>query len=202
LDASTSSPEASHASPSRSPASKRAKRTPDGFGPSLPVLFGTFGHDGFSPRTSQDFSRLTTAERRKLSSGRFPTAGMTLSGQAYRLPPLVHRTCATESPLLPTPTASSYGSNAGGAGGRVGKVRLSLNAMASRNMWPTPTAWLGRRESQATGNAERYWNPERSNELSDAVAASGVAGELNPTWVEWLMGFPLGWTALEPSETP
>jgi hypothetical protein len=27
-------------------------------------------------------------------------------------------------------------------------------------------------------------------------------GGLNPTWVEWLMGFPLEWTVLEPSETP
>lgn len=27
-------------------------------------------------------------------------------------------------------------------------------------------------------------------------------GRLNPTWVEWLMGFPLGWTALKPLETP
>jgi len=27
-------------------------------------------------------------------------------------------------------------------------------------------------------------------------------GALNPTWVEWLMGFPLGWTDLKPSETP
>ena len=29
-----------------------------------------------------------------------------------------------------------------------------------------------------------------------------VGGQLNPTWVEWLMGFPLGWTDLEDSETP
>jgi hypothetical protein len=27
-------------------------------------------------------------------------------------------------------------------------------------------------------------------------------GQLNPTWVEWLMGFPLGWTDLEDSATP
>lgn len=26
-------------------------------------------------------------------------------------------------------------------------------------------------------------------------------GKLNPTWVEWLMGFPLGWTDLDASET-
>ena len=28
-----------------------------------------------------------------------------------------------------------------------------------------------------------------------------VAGQLNPTWVEWLMGFPIGWTDLNASET-
>jgi hypothetical protein len=33
-------------------------------------------------------------------------------------------------------------------------------------------------------------------------AAAAGPGTLNPTWVEWLMGFPLGWTVLEPSETP
>lgn len=27
-------------------------------------------------------------------------------------------------------------------------------------------------------------------------------GKLNPTWVEWLMGFPLGWTALDASAMP
>jgi hypothetical protein len=26
---------------------------------------------------------------------------------------------------------------------------------------------------------------------------AGNGGQLNPTWVEWLMGYPLGWTALE-----
>jgi hypothetical protein len=29
-----------------------------------------------------------------------------------------------------------------------------------------------------------------------------VGGSLNPAWVEWLMGFPIGWTDCEPSETP
>jgi hypothetical protein len=66
----------------------------------------------------------------------------------------------------------------------------------SLEMWPTPTAWLGRRPVHANGIAERFWNPDRSNELSDALAASGTRGSLNPTWVEWLMGFPLGWTDL------
>jgi hypothetical protein len=28
-----------------------------------------------------------------------------------------------------------------------------------------------------------------------------VGGQLNPTWVEWLRGFPAGWTDCGPSET-
>ena len=35
----------------------------------------------------------------------------------------------------------------------------------------TPTAWLGRRLAHAKGDAERWHNPERSNELSDQMAA-------------------------------
>lgn len=30
---------------------------------------------------------------------------------------------------------------------------------------------------------------------------SGNGGKLNPTWVEWLMGFPIGWSDLGASET-
>ena len=32
--------------------------------------------------------------------------------------------------------------------------------------------------------------------------SQGDGGQLNPTWVEWLMGFPLGWTDLNASEMP
>ncbi len=28
-----------------------------------------------------------------------------------------------------------------------------------------------------------------------------TGGHLNPTWVEWLMGWPVGWTDLKPLET-
>ena len=30
---------------------------------------------------------------------------------------------------------------------------------------------------------------------------SQVGGQLNPPWVEWLMGWPIGWTDLKPLET-
>ena len=37
------------------------------------------------------------------------------------------------------------------------------------------------------------------------MAAGGqrVSGlNVNPTWLDWLMGFPIRWSACEPSETP
>lgn len=34
--------------------------------------------------------------------------------------------------------------------------------------------------------------------LTDAERGEFTGGSLNPTWVEWLMGWPLGWTSMEP----
>lgn len=44
-----------------------------------------------------------------------------------------------DSPLFPTPSAVSYGSNQGGAAGRVGRQRHSLESMARLGLFPTPT---------------------------------------------------------------
>jgi hypothetical protein len=56
--------------------------------------------------------------------------------------------------------------------------------------WPTPT------QSDGLGG------PGHSGRDGGKNLRTVVAGSLNPTWVEWLMGFPLGWTDLERSETP
>lgn len=39
-------------------------------------------------------------------------------------------------------------------------------------------------------------------ESERSAMQAGGGGQLNPPWVEWLMAFPLGWTALDASETP
>ncbi len=36
----------------------------------------------------------------------------------------------------------------------------------------------------------------RLDELAE-LTPWGVRGRLNPAWVEWLMGFPIGWTDLD-----
>ncbi|MCH2137419.1 MAG: hypothetical protein MK101_12735 [Phycisphaerales bacterium] len=67
----------------------------------------------------------------------------------------------------PTLTANAYGSNRGGAAGRTGEVRHSLQTLTS---------------SDAKGGAGH--------------ASSG--GPLNPEWCAHFMGWPVGWTGLEP----
>jgi DNA (cytosine-5)-methyltransferase 1 len=48
---------------------------------------------------------------------------------------------------------------------------LLISVRAGSALLATPTAWLGRRPSQAIGDAARWHNSERSNELSDQMAA-------------------------------
>jgi len=48
------------------------------------------------------------------------------------------------------------------------------------------------------------WTPTATANYSapSMKARNGNDGYSNPEWVEWLMGFPIGWTDLEDSETP
>lgn len=67
--------------------------------------------------------------------------------------------------LLPTPTATSYGSNQGGGAGRVGPVRHSLQGMAQRGLLPTPTA----QDSQPAGGAACIAKGNRGHSLTSAA---------------------------------
>lgn len=99
--------------------------------------------------------------------------------------------------MWPTPTARDASSGPGHAESAQG----GPNLRTAVQMWPTPAARDGfprgyspacTRKRQAEGHSVQL--PERVNLLE--------RGPLNPTWVEWLMGFPPGWTDLGASETP
>ena len=95
------------------------------------------------------------------------------------------RTSETASGLWPTPTVC-------GNYNRKGLSAKSGDGLATAVLkCATPTArdWRSGKASQAT--MERNSRP-----LSEQIG-----GSLNPTWVEWLMGWPLGWTDLKPSAT-
>jgi len=70
--------------------------------------------------------------------------------------------------------------------------------------WPTPTRSDANGPGKhGTGGMDlRTTVRQRCGQLTDpAMGAIQAGGKLNPTWVEWLMGWPLGWTELQPLET-
>ena len=62
--------------------------------------------------------------------------------------------------------------------------------------WPTP-----RTKGMCGGSGS--WDLLNKNTTIEEARQMGAGngGKLNPTWVEWLMGWPLGWTDLKPLET-
>ena len=90
----------------------------------------------------------------------------------------------------PTPLASDAES-AGGIGcWQRGKRGLALNT-AVRLEFPTP-GYNDFKSGKGYNHGDKKQTPQLRH-------ISG--GMLNPTWVEWLMGWPLGWTDLKPLET-
>src|SRR5690606_7494350 len=109
----------------------------------------------------------------------FPRSGMTRSGIAYRLPPLVRLTSGIGSGSWPTPRGSKRGPRA-----REGAELLLRKQGRSRHhrledatiCFPTP-------------NSRDWKGPGYEGQLPTVLS-----GYPNPAFVEWLMGFPMGWT--------
>jgi len=100
--------------------------------------------------------------------------------------------------LWPTPRSCSAMA-AESIGNRVNDKFPNLESVVAQSMWPTPTArdYKGGRKPETLEASGRG----ATNSLNDALTCQGQSGSLNPTWVEWLMGFPSGWTDLKDSET-
>lgn len=83
----------------------------------------------------------------------------------------------------PTPT----GTERSGINPNTGKGEGLSKAV---KMLPTPNAtdWKGRSTR----------SPGKERPACDDDLPTRIGGQLNPDWVEWLMGWPVGWSSLEP----
>jgi len=124
----------------------------------------------------------------------------------FQLAPSAPRIGETEFGLWPTPNLPNGGRSIppgslikGGLtptayrGGK--KYQVDLNQAVRRGLWPMPTLQDAKNATQPPSQMNR-------DHLPGALMRKGISGSLNPTWVEWLMGFPAGWTDLKHSETP
>lgn len=144
------------------------------------------------------------------SSVILPTWGMTRSGSVYRHPTAERPISGTGAGLWPTPNCIGFRSD-----GELAKLAKSAKdereylAMSDRacnskrrRFWPT-----------ATATAYKGWSPNHNRADTDDRLDYSVEREsfqpgqqtppmrLNPEWVEWLMGWPIGHTGLKPLET-
>jgi len=149
-----------------------------------------------SSRTSEDISRRVCAKCSKT----WPSSGSMRNGTCSARKRRERLIDARGSSFLPTASAQAFHSNKGGSDpsdpsdprgwSRGGKERLTLHGMAKAERWPTPKA----RDARAPGG--RAEQARRSPDLP-----TRVGGPLNPDWVAWLMGFPIGWTDSAPLGT-
>ena len=133
----------------------------------------------------------------------WPRWGSMRNGESYRRKTpsglLEIRACITSvnvsgSLRVPTPTVQDKCRDYHNQ--RDGSKRESLLGFVRRA--PTPTATDGRKWNAKTaeqrkrqGSSIRLCNLDRGNGLP-------IGGDLNPTWSEWLMGWPLNWTDITP----
>lgn len=127
----------------------------------------------------------------------WPRWGMMLNGLCSARVMPAHPTSAKEYGSWPTPTKREWkGANApAGLIRKDGKTRMDQlpNAVQyhtgtkTRQNWPTPRCQMTRttKEDRNKSNLEEKVGQTKTNHL-------------NPSWVEWLMGWPTGWTDLRP----
>jgi len=82
------------------------------------------------------------------------------------------------------------------------KVAAKSKLAGAVQVWPTPAAHEGRLGYQDRTRGKKGSQKSLTTEIIDSEGGrQATTGQLNPTWVEWLMGWPLGWTDLKPLET-
>ena len=106
--------------------------------------------------------------------------------------------------MWPTARASDCKNGNGKTGNRTPEASAKAGWTLSEIVRLLPTPTVGDSRNARNSTAVRHKIPptgiHAGNTLTDAVVPQG--GSLNPMWVEWLMGYPLGWTDLKDSETP
>ena len=174
--------------------------------------------DGAYWRTSQVCLLPSISER---YSATWPKAGMIVSGVGYRQPKWEQRIGVIAFGYWRTPHASD------GEGGVMemregadGHYKLRDHVQPkNKHAWPTPTGTERSGTNPNTGKGEglsktaKNWPTASTRDYKDtgdcanvpvncllgrAVEPSIAQGSLNPDWVEWLMGWGIGWTSLEP----
>jgi hypothetical protein len=155
---------------------------------------------GLLAKYSPDTHSMKTAQCSLLedsieSSVTLPRWGLMLDGALYQQPTQAHRINVTASGSKlnnwPTPRANDAEKR-----GKIDHNNPRNGLPAAVLKFPIPIA----KDAKASLSPADY---RRKSPHLEIVAREGSldAGRLNPNWVEWLMGWPIGWTDLKPLVT-
>jgi hypothetical protein len=98
--------------------------------------------------------------------------------------------------MWPTPTVSS---GAQVSWDKTARQTGGTTLAGAVKAFPTPTASMSKGSS--INSLTRKDGKTLVNDPLDHFVMNSDGGKLNPEWVEWLMGWPIGYTASKPSET-
>jgi hypothetical protein len=183
-----------HANLSAQQENAKAKTTPATFGPGYETPLATYDLNTQSWKMYGDIS--LWGEQPSLVN--LPPSGMTVNGVLFQQPAWEPITGATALSLWPTPTTQDHIVRKS-TQQKLGSMH-SVGLGDAVRMWPTPRAAMGetRNHTVYARSTDKPQNLENKVASTDSTA---IGGKLNPMWVEWLMGFPTGWTDLEDLET-
>lgn len=189
-----------------------------------PASLAKFDPDTSSWKTAQ-LSLLGGLEE---FSETWPRWGLMRAGECWERQTLAHRTSESASGLWQTPVADDAANRANGKWNSRGEPKLSAQVMwptatvcgnynrkgaSATSGDGLATAVTQRTYPTATATAHKGWSPKHNRADTDDRLDYTVEREafnpgqqtppmrLNPAWVEWLMGWPIGHTELKPLET-
>jgi hypothetical protein len=93
--------------------------------------------------------------------------------------------------MWPTPKASAAGPDFA----KTTRSATGLLLQTAVQMFPTPQA---NEDASGTPNGKMQRMLGNCEEVRGKTEAEWAGGSLSPVWTEWLMGWPLGYTALTP----
>lgn len=157
----------------------------------------------------------------------WPRAGMMRRGWCWELPTWELRTGETgfgfsqRKPngetsrqkvrhMMPTPTACNAPNSGSNTTGPKSLLEVARTGWNPGEFWPTPCS-----SGKGGSNAAKKWKKLLPTPLANDAKNNGgpgqqarkspqlgavAGGALNPPWVEWLMGWPIGWTDSSPLE--
>jgi DNA (cytosine-5)-methyltransferase 1 len=133
----------------------------------------------------------------------WPQWGLMRNGECWERQTLEQTIKGTGSGLSPNGVDSFHTPNTIGLDGG-SNSRKALKK--KKENWPTPATrdYKGANGFETTTKKISEGLRAHMGQLPNAIQhmeQKPIGGTLNPTWVEWLMGWPLGWTDLKPLET-